>query len=109
MTPPGTSDAHSPPISITLLPSPFSLLLVPSVSLSVTISSSFPYTTYISSLFFFLSLQATETDFSNVGSMIECGLFAEALDSIRSAVLPGLLPPVAYVISLLEYALQVGI
>ncbi|XP_024908792.1 SMC5-SMC6 complex localization factor protein 1 isoform X2 [Cynoglossus semilaevis] len=51
-------------------------------------------------------LQATETDFSNVGSMIECGLFAEALDSIRSAVLPGLLPPVAYVISLLEYALQ---
>ncbi|XP_056233023.1 SMC5-SMC6 complex localization factor protein 1 isoform X1 [Seriola aureovittata] len=50
--------------------------------------------------------QATETDFSNVGSMIECGLFTEALDSIRSAVFPGLLPPVPYLISLLEYAQQ---
>nr|XP_046243026.1 SMC5-SMC6 complex localization factor protein 1 isoform X2 [Scatophagus argus]XP_046243027.1 SMC5-SMC6 complex localization factor protein 1 isoform X2 [Scatophagus argus]XP_046243028.1 SMC5-SMC6 complex localization factor protein 1 isoform X2 [Scatophagus argus] len=50
--------------------------------------------------------QATETDFSNVGSMIECGLFIEALDSIRSAVFPGLLPPAPYLISLLEYAQQ---
>ncbi|XP_029367527.1 SMC5-SMC6 complex localization factor protein 1 isoform X2 [Echeneis naucrates] len=50
--------------------------------------------------------QAAETDFSNVGSMIECGLFTEALDSIRSAVFPGLLPPVSYLISLLEYAQQ---
>ncbi|XP_053181671.1 SMC5-SMC6 complex localization factor protein 1 [Scomber japonicus] len=51
-------------------------------------------------------LQATETDFSNVGSMIECGLFIEALDSIRSAVFPGLLPPAQYLVSLLEYAQQ---
>ncbi|XP_034451193.1 SMC5-SMC6 complex localization factor protein 1 [Hippoglossus hippoglossus] len=50
--------------------------------------------------------QATETDFSNIGSMIECGLFAEALDSIRSAMFPGLLPPGPYLISLLEYAQQ---
>ncbi|XP_008286838.1 ankyrin repeat domain-containing protein 32 [Stegastes partitus] len=50
--------------------------------------------------------QATETDFSNVGSMIECGLFIEALDSIRSTVFPGLLPPAPYLISLLEYAQQ---
>ncbi|KAG7243935.1 hypothetical protein INR49_006093, partial [Caranx melampygus] len=50
--------------------------------------------------------EATETDFSNVGSMIECGLFTEALDSIRSAVFPGLLPPVPYLHSLLEYAQQ---
>ncbi|XP_073322510.1 SMC5-SMC6 complex localization factor protein 1 [Pagrus major] len=50
--------------------------------------------------------QATETDFSNVGSMIECGLFIEALDSIRSALFPGLLPPVPYLVSLLEYAQQ---
>ncbi|KAM7391812.1 hypothetical protein PAMP_022469 [Pampus punctatissimus] len=50
--------------------------------------------------------QATETDFSNVGSMIECGLFIEALDSIRSAVFPGLLPPAQYLVSLLEYAQQ---
>ncbi|XP_042344134.1 SMC5-SMC6 complex localization factor protein 1 isoform X2 [Plectropomus leopardus] len=50
--------------------------------------------------------QATETDFSNVGTMIECGLFIEALDSIRSAVYPGLLPPASYLVSLLEYAQQ---
>ncbi|XP_023129484.1 SMC5-SMC6 complex localization factor protein 1 isoform X2 [Amphiprion ocellaris] len=50
--------------------------------------------------------QATETDFSNAGSMIECGLFIEALESIRSAVFPGLLPPAPYLISLLEYAQQ---
>ncbi|XP_027133455.1 SMC5-SMC6 complex localization factor protein 1 [Larimichthys crocea] len=50
--------------------------------------------------------QATETDFRNVGSMIECGLFIEALDSIRSAVFPGLLPPAPYLVSLLEYAQQ---
>ncbi|KAK2837414.1 hypothetical protein Q5P01_014626 [Channa striata] len=50
--------------------------------------------------------QAVETDFSNVGSMIECGLFNEALDSIRSAVFPGVLPPVPYLSSLLEFAQQ---
>ncbi|KAF1389016.1 hypothetical protein PFLUV_G00069080 [Perca fluviatilis] len=53
-----------------------------------------------------LQSQATETDFSNVGSMIECGLFIDALDSIRGAVFPGLLPPAAYLVSLLEYAQQ---
>lgn len=40
--------------------------------------------------------------------MIECGLFIEALDSIRSAVFPGLLPPAQCLVSLLEYAQQVG-
>ncbi|KAF6725218.1 Ankyrin repeat domain-containing protein 32 [Oryzias melastigma] len=50
--------------------------------------------------------QAAATDFSNVGSMIECGLFAEALDSIKSAVFPGLLPPATYLISFLQYAQQ---
>ncbi|KAM8886475.1 SMC5-SMC6 complex localization factor protein 1 isoform 1-T1 [Spinachia spinachia] len=50
--------------------------------------------------------QGTETDFSNVGSMIECGLFTEALDSIKSAIFPGLLPPAPYLVSLLEYAQQ---
>uniref|UniRef100_A0A3P9LZV7 SMC5-SMC6 complex localization factor 1 n=2 Tax=Oryzias latipes TaxID=8090 RepID=A0A3P9LZV7_ORYLA len=50
--------------------------------------------------------QATATDFSNVGSMIECGLFDEALDSIKSAVYPGLLPPATYLISFLQYAQQ---
>ncbi|MEQ2215715.1 hypothetical protein XENOCAPTIV_004770 [Xenoophorus captivus] len=39
--------------------------------------------------------------------MIECGLFSEALESIRSALFPGLLPPATYLISLLEYAQQV--
>ncbi|CAJ1068536.1 LOW QUALITY PROTEIN: SMC5-SMC6 complex localization factor protein 1 [Xyrichtys novacula] len=50
--------------------------------------------------------QAIETDFSNVGSMIECGLFIEALDSIRSAVYPGVLPPAAHLVSLIDYAQQ---
>ncbi|XP_026044577.1 SMC5-SMC6 complex localization factor protein 1 isoform X1 [Astatotilapia calliptera] len=50
--------------------------------------------------------QATKMDFSNVGCMIECGLFTEALDSIRSGVYPGLLPPAPHLISLLEYAQQ---
>lgn len=40
--------------------------------------------------------------------MIECGLFAEALESVQSALFPGLLPPVTYLCSLLEYAQQVG-
>lgn len=59
-------------------------------------------------IFVLFFLQATETDLSNIGSMIECGLFTEALDSVRSAVFPGLLPPVPYLISLLDYAQQVG-
>ncbi|XP_029917012.1 SMC5-SMC6 complex localization factor protein 1 isoform X2 [Myripristis murdjan] len=50
--------------------------------------------------------QAVEADFSNVGTMIECGLFVEALDSIRSTLFPGLLPPASYLASLIEYALQ---
>ncbi|XP_076010215.1 SMC5-SMC6 complex localization factor protein 1 [Genypterus blacodes] len=50
--------------------------------------------------------QAVETDFSNIGTMIECGLVAEALDTIRSAVFPGLLPPATYLVSLLEHAQQ---
>lgn len=56
-----------------------------------------------------LFLQTIVADVSNVDRMIECGLFSEALDSIRSAVFPGLLPPAAYLISLLEYAQQVGL
>ncbi|XP_061585934.1 SMC5-SMC6 complex localization factor protein 1 isoform X2 [Cololabis saira] len=50
--------------------------------------------------------QAIVTDFHNVGTMIECGFFIEALDSIRSVLFPGLLPPATYLISLLEYAQQ---
>ncbi|KAF7200064.1 SMC5-SMC6 complex localization factor protein 1 isoform X2 [Nothobranchius furzeri] len=50
--------------------------------------------------------QAILADFSNVGTMIECGLFVEALDSIRSSAFPGLLPPATYLISLLQYAQQ---
>ncbi|XP_029961313.1 SMC5-SMC6 complex localization factor protein 1 [Salarias fasciatus] len=50
--------------------------------------------------------QATETDFSNVGSMIECGLFNEALDSIRSVLFPGVLPPASHLAALIAYAQQ---
>ncbi|XP_027889760.1 SMC5-SMC6 complex localization factor protein 1 [Xiphophorus couchianus] len=50
--------------------------------------------------------QAIVADLSNVSSMIECGLLSEALDSIRNAVFPGVLPPATYLISLIEYAQQ---
>ncbi|XP_056888896.1 SMC5-SMC6 complex localization factor protein 1 isoform X2 [Takifugu flavidus] len=50
--------------------------------------------------------QESEPDFCNIGSMIECGLFMEALDTLRSAVFPGLLPPAPVLIALLEYAQQ---
>lgn len=70
---------------------------------------------FLLSIYFFhftivlLFLQAIVADLSNVGSMIECGLFNEALDSIRSDAFPGLLPPATHLISLLEYAQQVGL
>ncbi|KAM9392215.1 SMC5-SMC6 complex localization factor protein 1 isoform 1-T1 [Pholidichthys leucotaenia] len=48
--------------------------------------------------------QVLETVLRNVGSMIECGLFNEALESLGSAVFPGLLPPASYLKSLLKYA-----
>ncbi|XP_051923349.1 SMC5-SMC6 complex localization factor protein 1 isoform X2 [Hippocampus zosterae] len=50
--------------------------------------------------------QATETDFSNISTMIECGLFIEALDTIRSTLFPGILPPAQYLVSLIDYAQQ---
>ncbi|XP_055080430.1 SMC5-SMC6 complex localization factor protein 1 isoform X2 [Periophthalmus magnuspinnatus] len=50
--------------------------------------------------------EATEADFSQIATMIECGLFTEALDSIKSSLFPGLLPPAQYLVSLLEYAQQ---
>ncbi|CAL9708208.1 unnamed protein product [Knipowitschia caucasica] len=50
--------------------------------------------------------EATEADFSQIATMIECGLFVEALDSIKSALFPGLLPPAPYLVSLIEYAQQ---
>lgn len=53
------------------------------------------------------SPQESEADFCNIGSMMECGLFTEALDTLRSAVFPGLLPPAPSLIALLEYAQQV--
>lgn len=56
-----------------------------------------------------LFLQVIVADLSNVSSMIECGLLSEALDSIRNAVFPGVLPPATYLISLIEYAQQVGL
>lgn len=54
-----------------------------------------------------LSPQESEADFCNIGSMMESGLFMEALDTLRSAVFPGLLPPAPVLIALLEYAQQV--
>ncbi|KAM3867570.1 SMC5-SMC6 complex localization factor protein 1 [Diretmus argenteus] len=50
--------------------------------------------------------QAAEADFGSIGCMIECGLFSEALDSIRSSLSSGLLPPLPYLVSMIDHALQ---
>uniref|UniRef100_A0A096LYQ0 SMC5-SMC6 complex localization factor 1 n=1 Tax=Poecilia formosa TaxID=48698 RepID=A0A096LYQ0_POEFO len=64
----------------------------------------FDYPPALSLLLFLPSVSLS--DLSNISSMIECGLVSEALDSIRSAVFPGVLPPATYLISLIEYAQQ---
>lgn len=81
-------------------------LFCPSVVLSPVLSSL--STNLLHFTIVLLFPQECEPDFSNVGSMMECGLFSEALDTLRSAVFPGLLPPAPFLISLLEYAQQVG-
>lgn len=81
-------------------------LSCPSISISAALSSvstNLPHFTMV-----LLSPQESEADFCNIGSMMECGLFMEALDTLRSAVFPGLLPPAPFLIALLEYAQQVG-
>ncbi|XP_072290099.1 SMC5-SMC6 complex localization factor protein 1 [Eucyclogobius newberryi] len=50
--------------------------------------------------------EATEAEFTQIAAMIECGLFTEALNSIKSGFFPGLLPPAQYLVSLLDYAQQ---
>jgi len=59
---------------------------------------------------YFLSVvpQPVEVDFSNVRTMIDCGLFSDALDTIRDSLCPGLLPSAKDLLSLLERALQVA-
>lgn len=93
------------PISVTPLPFLFPLFCLSAV-LSAVLSS------LATNLFHFTIIllfpQESELDFRNVGSMMECGLFSEALDTLRSAVFPGLLPPAPFLTSLLDYAQQVG-
>ncbi|KAM9810958.1 SMC5-SMC6 complex localization factor protein 1 [Neosynchiropus ocellatus] len=50
--------------------------------------------------------QITDVDLRNIGIMIECGLFKEALDSIRSEMFSGFWPPAPYMVSLLGFAQQ---
>ncbi|KAM8864992.1 SMC5-SMC6 complex localization factor protein 1 [Synchiropus picturatus] len=50
--------------------------------------------------------QITDVDLRNIGIMIECGFFKEALDSIRSEMFSGFWPPAPYMVSLLEFAIQ---
>lgn len=104
-------------ISITYLHSALCFLFLLPIWLSLSFFSSFahrlfwvhhcllfPQTPHMMVLLF---LQENEPDFSNISSMMECGLFSEALDTLRSAVFPGLLPPATFLISLLEHAQQV--
>uniref|UniRef100_A0A8C6UTZ8 TopBP1/SLF1 BRCT domain-containing protein n=1 Tax=Neogobius melanostomus TaxID=47308 RepID=A0A8C6UTZ8_9GOBI len=48
--------------------------------------------------------QAMDANFSQIATMIECGLVIEALNSMSLS--PGHLPPAQYLVSLLEYAQQ---
>lgn len=99
--PPGTFDVSSLLSSITLLP-----FLYP---LSTICPSDGRFSVHSDTFCAICSLQVMDTDVSNVGTMIECGLFAEALESIRSDMYPGLLPPARCLVSLLEYVQQVGL
>ncbi|XP_057686995.1 SMC5-SMC6 complex localization factor protein 1 isoform X3 [Corythoichthys intestinalis] len=51
-----------------------------------------------------LSEGAEMAKFCNVGAMIECGLYMEALDTIQNAAFPGIVPPSSYMVSLIKYA-----
>lgn len=52
--------------------------------------------------------QATDVDFNQIATMIDCGLFIEAVSAVTGSIglYPGRLPPVEYVVALLEYAQQ---
>ncbi|XP_077571592.1 SMC5-SMC6 complex localization factor protein 1-like isoform X2 [Stigmatopora nigra] len=50
------------------------------------------------------SQEAEIAKFRNIGSMIDCGLFMNALDTIQNTVFPGIVPPASYMVSLIEYA-----
>ncbi|XP_035234794.1 SMC5-SMC6 complex localization factor protein 1 isoform X1 [Anguilla anguilla] len=49
--------------------------------------------------------QTVMADFSNVDSLIECGLLTEALEELQGALYPGQLPPVQVLHSLMQHAL----
>ncbi|XP_061117005.1 SMC5-SMC6 complex localization factor protein 1 isoform X2 [Conger conger] len=50
--------------------------------------------------------QTVTADFSNVSSLIECGLFTEALEELQGALYPGQLPPALVLESLMQHALH---
>ncbi|XP_023674067.2 SMC5-SMC6 complex localization factor protein 1 isoform X3 [Paramormyrops kingsleyae] len=50
--------------------------------------------------------QSSVVDFSNVHSLIECGLLTEALEEIQGMLHPGVLPSPQYMCSLMHHALQ---
>ncbi|KAM6965418.1 SMC5-SMC6 complex localization factor protein 1 [Aplochiton taeniatus] len=50
--------------------------------------------------------QAVSADYSNLGSLIECGFFTTAVEEVQSTLVPGLLPPAPCLASLMQHALQ---
>ncbi|KAI5088219.1 SMC5-SMC6 complex localization factor protein 1 [Silurus meridionalis] len=50
--------------------------------------------------------QVTAVDFSNVQSIVECGLFPQALEEVRGCLHPGVLPPVSVLCECMQHALQ---
>ncbi|KAK1791982.1 hypothetical protein P4O66_001766 [Electrophorus voltai] len=53
-----------------------------------------------------LPAQVTAVDFSNVCSLVECGLFPQALEEVQGSLKPGLLPPALLVQACMQHALQ---
>ncbi|XP_026787080.3 SMC5-SMC6 complex localization factor protein 1 [Pangasianodon hypophthalmus] len=50
--------------------------------------------------------QVTVVDFSNVQSLVECGLFPQALEEVQGCLHPGVLPPVSVLHVCMQHALH---
>ncbi|XP_007243962.3 SMC5-SMC6 complex localization factor protein 1 isoform X1 [Astyanax mexicanus] len=50
--------------------------------------------------------QVSTVDFSNVRSLVECGLFSQALEEVESSLQPGVFPPASILHACMQHALQ---
>lgn len=67
----------------------------------------FPLSFPLSLISLCFSPQVASVDFSNVRSLVECGLFPQALEDIQASLHPGVLPPASILHACMQHALQV--